>query len=251
MLTPEIEQLIGYALADGTLSEKERSVLMRKAQEAGVDMDEFEMILDARLYERKKELQKEQAPAQPAAQPVAQPAARPAAPPAPKSNKLGELRKCPACGNPIQAMQATCPECGHNFSGVEANASFTNLIKMLDKIESQRKEDVLGIFSYITGIGAGNNEEIDNRKKELIKNYPVPTTKEDLMEFLSMAIPNAKTIGNFFTRSNEENKPHNDFVPVWKAKCEQVMIKARMVLKDDKDVMAIVSKYAAELGISL
>ena len=48
MLTPELEQLIQYALEDGELTEKERSVLMRKAQEAGIDLDEFEMILNAK-----------------------------------------------------------------------------------------------------------------------------------------------------------------------------------------------------------
>ena len=30
MLTPELEQLINYALEDGVLTDKERSVLMRK-----------------------------------------------------------------------------------------------------------------------------------------------------------------------------------------------------------------------------
>ena len=51
MLTPELEQLINYALEDGVLTDKERSVLMRKAQAAGADLDEFEMILDAKLHE--------------------------------------------------------------------------------------------------------------------------------------------------------------------------------------------------------
>ncbi len=46
MLTPELEQLIQYALADGVLTDKERAVLMKKAEAAGVDLDEFEMILE-------------------------------------------------------------------------------------------------------------------------------------------------------------------------------------------------------------
>ena len=52
MLTQELEQLIHYALEDGVLTDKERSVLMRKAQEKGADLDEFEMILDAKLPQR-------------------------------------------------------------------------------------------------------------------------------------------------------------------------------------------------------
>tara|TARA_B110000967_G_C18566251_1_gene402595 strand:- start:16 stop:144 length:129 start_codon:yes stop_codon:yes gene_type:complete len=36
-------------LADGILTDKERQVLQRNAQELGVDQDEFEMVLDAKL----------------------------------------------------------------------------------------------------------------------------------------------------------------------------------------------------------
>ena len=54
MLTPELEQLIQYALADGVLTDKERAVLMKKAEAAGADLDEFEMILEAKLHEAKK-----------------------------------------------------------------------------------------------------------------------------------------------------------------------------------------------------
>lgn len=84
MLTPELEQLINYALEDGVLTDKERSVLMRKAQAAGADLDEFEMILDAKLHEVQKT----------------------AATVAPKSNsnKHGEVRKCPACGAMVSAF---------------------------------------------------------------------------------------------------------------------------------------------------
>ena len=54
MLTPELEQLIQYALADGVLTDKERAVLMKKAEAAGADLDEFEMILEAKVHEAKK-----------------------------------------------------------------------------------------------------------------------------------------------------------------------------------------------------
>ena len=51
MLTPELEQLIQFAVEDGEVTDKERSVLMRKAQEAGMDLDEREIrgLLDQLL----------------------------------------------------------------------------------------------------------------------------------------------------------------------------------------------------------
>lgn len=242
MYNERLENLIEAALADGELTEKEKQILFKNAQTMGVDLDEFEMVLDAKLFEKKKEMKKEQAAAQPQVSS------------APKSNKYGDVRKCPQCGAVVQAMQAVCPECGHNFSGIEANASFSGLMRMLDKVESERNDSkVTGIFSAYGKMfsNALCVNKTDSRKMDIIKNYPIPTTKEDLLEFLSMSVPNAKKAGNFFTRNEPENKAHNDFVPVWKAKCEQVIIKAKMSLKNDKEVMELVNKYAAELGISI
>ena len=54
MYNEKIEQLIKSALADGVLTEKEKQVLFKNAQAAGIDLDEFEMVLDARLVELQK-----------------------------------------------------------------------------------------------------------------------------------------------------------------------------------------------------
>lgn len=50
---PKLEKLIDFALADGELTEKERQVLYAKAMSMGIDLDEFEMVLEAKLYEKK------------------------------------------------------------------------------------------------------------------------------------------------------------------------------------------------------
>ena len=50
---PKIEKLINYAIADGVITDKERQVLLEKAMSMGIDLDEFEMVLDAKLYEAK------------------------------------------------------------------------------------------------------------------------------------------------------------------------------------------------------
>lgn len=59
----KLNSLIESAVADGEISDLERQVLVRNAQAEGVAMDEFVMVLEARLYERRQELmrmQKEQ-----------------------------------------------------------------------------------------------------------------------------------------------------------------------------------------------
>ena len=46
----ELEQLIEIALTDGILTDKKKDVIFKKAQALGVDIDELEMVLEARVY---------------------------------------------------------------------------------------------------------------------------------------------------------------------------------------------------------
>lgn len=147
MYNEQIEALISAALADGVLTEKEKQVLFKKAQSMGIDLDEFEMVLDARLVELKK-AEKEKAEKS-----------------APKSDKYGSVRKCPACGAIVPAFQGVCPECGFEFTDVDANASSKKLADALLKETSESKQ------------------------KRIIETFPLPNTKADLLEFLTALKP--------------------------------------------------------------
>lgn len=50
----KLENLIETALIDGVITDKERQLLFKRANEEGVDLDEFEMVLDARIFELNK-----------------------------------------------------------------------------------------------------------------------------------------------------------------------------------------------------
>ncbi len=68
--TIDIEKLIKAALVDGVVTDKERSILVKKVKEAGGDVDEFEMLLDARIYEAQQKNGKAKSePAKPKAEP--------------------------------------------------------------------------------------------------------------------------------------------------------------------------------------
>ncbi len=56
MYNKELEKLIEMALMDGELTEKEKQILFKKAEKFGVDLDEFEMVLDAKLFEKQKKV---------------------------------------------------------------------------------------------------------------------------------------------------------------------------------------------------
>lgn len=48
----DIERLIDAALIDGVVTDKERAILIKKATAQGIDPDEFEMVLDAKILEK-------------------------------------------------------------------------------------------------------------------------------------------------------------------------------------------------------
>lgn len=189
MLTPELEQLIQYALADGVLTDKERAVLMKKAEAAGADLDEFEMILEAKLYEAKK-------------------AAAPKA-----SNKEGEVRKCPHCGARVRSFRTTCEECGYEFRNAEAVKSAAILFEQIKSLEMEKTRELAlhednknkqlkafgGVYSrerrkqrddLVENLNEAEKaikKRFNEAKASLIKLYAVPNTNQDLLEFLTMA----------------------------------------------------------------
>ena len=131
---------------------------------------------------------------------------------------------------------------------------------MLDEVESQRDDKVTaggvigGLFKNSIGGGAlsnalGGGSKTDKRKKEIISSFPIPNTKNDILEFLSLAFPKATAKGNFLTKNNPEYIEHNEFVSVWKAKAEQIIMKARFAMKEDKKTLEEINHYANQLGI--
>lgn len=238
MYNEQIENLIQLALADGVLTEKEKQILFKKAEAAGIDLDEFEMVLDAKLFE------KQQAIKSSAATTTA----------APKSDKFGDVKKCPACGAMVQSFQTKCSDCSHEFSNIGANVSIGKLFEMLNACENERKDDGMSVGKalgsmFANAYGVGGGDKILEKKKSIISGFPIPNTKEDILEFLSTAIPNAKQKGNLFTKQQPENKSHNDLAPTWKSKCEQIIMKAKFSMKEDKKTLEEIMAYGKELGI--
>lgn len=242
MYNEQLEQLIDAALADGVLTEKEKQILFRKAQSMGIDLDEFEMVLDARLFNLQK-VQKQQTLASSA----------------PKSDKYGDVKKCPACGALIESFTTRCPECGHEFSNIAANSSIQKLFEMLNQAESEtsiNQKNRPRKLGFLRDLLLGEDDEDDedneerilNKKKTIIQNFPIPNTKDDILEFLSLAVPLART-PKFF--SQDFDYIQDEMRPIWKAKCEQIIMKARFSMRDDKKSYDIIKEYANELKIRM
>jgi hypothetical protein len=122
---------------------------------------------------------------------------------------------------------------------------------MLNDCENERRDTSTSVGTAIGGFFAklGGDEKVIEKKKSIISGFPIPNTKDDILEFLSTAVPNAKKRGNFFTEDEPKNKSHNDMTTTWKSKCEQIIMKAKFSMKDDKKTLEEIMSYAKELGL--
>ena len=235
MYNEKLEALITAALADGVLTEKEKQILFKKAEAMGIDLDEFEMVLDARLVELKKKEAKANQQYQ-----LEMEKAKSAQPSAPKSEKYGDVRKCPACGAIVPSMAAKCPECGYEFTNVEANSSTRLLMQKIDEIQAQYAELIANVDnkdeSTIRTRGYQVKRQLNDRTAQLIQNFPIPNTREDLIEFLTLCIGNSKADSIML----DGNDP---VTPAWRKKLQQVIAKVKVALPNDQQAQELIEEY--------
>jgi hypothetical protein len=246
MYDEQLEKLVEMALLDGELTEKEKQVLFKKAEALGVDLDEFEMVLEAKLFEKHKSMKQEQSKATAA----------------PKSDKLGDVRKCPACGAIVETFATKCPDCGTEFRNIEASQNIIKFFEKLDEIELSRKESIhdsnddsnsnigfgtiikwlffwyimlpIKIISFFINKSKPTKwSTTDSRKEELILNFPVPVSREEILEFLTLAGSRINS-NTYFNAFSEETKYKDAWNKIWLKKIEQIHSKAGLAMKDDK-----------------
>lgn len=107
MYNEELEKLIDFALADGEITEKEKAVLFRKAKALGIDKEEFEMVLEAKLS------LKQQAEPQ----------------------KKVTVLKCPNCNESLPPLSNVCPSCKYVINATSNGNNDKSLDKLIKKVE--------------------------------------------------------------------------------------------------------------------
>lgn len=224
---PEIENLINMALADGAVTEKERAVILRKAEALGEDKDEIEMILEGTITLFNKQINSLNGQA------------------GVSTRKEGVVKKCPSCGSQVSSFQTNCNHCGHEFRNIEVVYSINKLHTELQNAEEVERNRPRSWAEKIDGELAVA-KAVANRQKAIISSFPVPNAKEDLMEFLSISCAEASKKLGFFIASVH---PEAVLKSAWRAKCEQVILKARLGMKDDKKALEEIGIYAKQIGI--
>lgn len=229
-LSPRLNSLINAAVADGEISDMERNVLICNAQQEGVSMDEFVMILEARLYEQQQVLRSRQQEADnkqkaAAAVNVAPIPGRPSRP---------QLRKCPACGEIINDLLTTkCDKCGYDFDHTAEQSTESSWERLAAKIAEEREKDNLRTKSFFEDL---LGESLDAKLASVVSVFPVPSGKQDLLDFFTSCAPLADKLGSQLDRA-------------YYAKAQQVLIKARVLLKNEKDLLEQMEEIAKQYKI--
>ena len=156
----------------------------------------------------------------------------------------GKIHKCPSCGEVLGSFQATCPACGYEVRDAKNSYSVREFATKLEEIEHSRGKRGFGIKKLLQDQNEVN--ETDQKKINLIRNYVIPNTKEDLFEFLILA------------SSNINLKRYNDFEQItmsqkavsdaWEAKFEQAYEKAKLSFGNTPEFQKIQNLYEKKSG---
>lgn len=241
MYSEQLEALIESAIADGVLTDQERAVLHKRAQAEGVDPDELDIIIDGRLAKMKKQ----------------EAMSRPAQPKESVNQKFGNVLKCPSCGAQVVAGSAVCPECGYAFTNIQANSSIERLQEKLDEFNRRQesREDAKSANSSVAGmlgrqyvgmLGShmGLNNDAVKSKMNIITTFPVPNTRADLLEFMAMLLPMAKSTG---PKNGRDMTQQEDISYAYWVLLENCITRARISFSKDPDFEYFFAKYEEEL----
>lgn len=119
----------------------------------------------------------------------------------------GNIHKCPVCGERLASFVSFCPSCGHEIRGASNSYAVQDFANRL--------------------LNAKNNQE----KISIIRNFPIPNTKEDIIEFMILASTN---VG--------ENLEAAISV-AWQSKIEQAYQKAQIVFQNKDELSRIENIY--------
>tara|TARA_Y100001970_G_scaffold34881_1_gene43136 strand:+ start:9965 stop:10705 length:741 start_codon:yes stop_codon:yes gene_type:complete len=245
-MNPELEKYIDFAVADGEVTDEEKAILVRKAEELGVALDELEMVLGAKLHIRKKENDSLKDIKENTSQISVQ-----------QKQNLNPS-KCPECQAAIESFSTRCIYCDAEIKNIKSSFSINNLNeKLIEAEEKARNQKSSGglIGKFMSALDGETEIEkrIYNAKSSVIRTFPIPNTKEDILEFLTLAVASVTTIKiNFLERMAGESGTMGHRITyknAWLNVCQKVIMKARFSMKDDKELLAEIESYANQLEI--
>lgn len=246
-MNPELEKTVNSVLANGEVSDRSRELLMKKAEQLGIDLLDFELELESKIAQQKSN-QKNQN--NNITNNLTQ------------NSKLGDIKKCPECGSVVESFNTKCKDCGHEFRNVGINSSVKRFSEQLLVIDIDARDDYYknGRDKTVIPKGPLSSEKIFQkstqvieleieasaieRKINLICSFPVPNSKEEILEFLVLCIPLASKKLGFWDKVQQSK---TKLKKAWLSKAEEIIMRARFSMKEDPKTLAEINEYAKQL----
>ena len=202
----------------------------------------MEIYINSLLQKRKRELSKEQD-------------AKQAVLDQKKKEAFG--RVCPSCGKQVPPLTLKC-DCGFEFTTNKNDSSIEILSKKLSDVKlTQSEEEEIAKAAPATQ-NAKRKGFVTNKQIDIISTFPVPGTKEDIIDFLSTSVSLAKKELGFIDQKKNvliivliagiviplfgwvfgslalESMSFSEekLKKAWYAKCQQVLLKGRSLRGD-------------------
>lgn len=154
--------------------------------------------------------------------------------------------KCPSCGLSVSSIDLFCPACGASLEDTKASSAAQILANNLSAIESQKE----GVIRNFIRTAQDKVSEKATQKAQVIKSFPVPNNKKDLLEFIHMAASSINVnvlldVGN--TGLDEDALRSEKLLSqTWLDKMETIFQKAKTLLAGDADLAKIEAIYQAK-----
>lgn len=176
---------------------------------------------------------------------------------------VGSIRKCPNCGNSIESFQAKCTLCGLELSNITINENILEFAQKLFDLKIMNdgyirfETNVFNKSGQLVGKikskFSDTLEEIeknrifsstyDHEAKELILNYPIPNSREDLLEFFIYGI-------SFIVKEPEIEQQYY-WNKIWELKLKNIFTKARIAISSEPEILDYMKQLASESGITM
>ena len=120
-----------------------------------------------------------------------------------KTTYDGVLHKCPQCGEVLDSFTTVCPSCSYEIRGASTSNAVKEFASKLDKATT------------------------DYQKTNIIRSFPIPNTKEDILEFIILAA------------SNIDENPNKVVFDSWMSKFNQAYEKGKILFTNSTELVTI------------
>lgn len=164
-----------------------------------------------------------------------------------------KIRKCPHCGEILEAYTLECPTCGNKISNGFVSSAMEEFKDGLNRIDDEYAQTMLNVTKQDNSLGMYEAKSSFNDKKaDYIRNFIIPVSVNDMLDFMILAKSNVETklykkkvglfnlcgYGNVYDVHNA--KKMSD---AWFSMMQQIYDKAQISLKESEAFNTIKQMY--------